>query len=145
MAVVIFFPILTFTKFIGGASAASEATLSSCQSRFAIYVGIVRACNQCLGRSLQCSNIILVIWHMTKTAQYYRPQFQARETSAHANNSVLIIQGVHMQWLNSPNSMTLYLTYSANIRTLNEAASCYLPHDQTQCIHISLLPHSTRE
>ena len=36
---------------IGGASAASEATLSSCQSRFAIFVGIVRACNQCLGRS----------------------------------------------------------------------------------------------
>ena len=29
--------------FVGGASAASEATLSSRQSRFAIYVGIVVA------------------------------------------------------------------------------------------------------
>ena len=30
---------------IGGASAASEATLSSCPLRFAIYVSIVRAIN----------------------------------------------------------------------------------------------------
>ena len=34
-------------------SAASEATLSSCQSRFAIYVGIVRACNQEPGPSIR--------------------------------------------------------------------------------------------
>ena len=30
---------------VGGASAASEATLSSCPLRFPIYVGIVRAIN----------------------------------------------------------------------------------------------------
>ena len=33
--------IIVLSKIVGGASAASEATLSSCQSRFAIYVGIV--------------------------------------------------------------------------------------------------------
>ena len=33
-------------EFVGGASAASEATLSSCPLRFAVYVGIiVRAIN----------------------------------------------------------------------------------------------------
>ena len=36
-------------RIIGGASAASEATLSSCPLRFAVYVGIiiVRAINPC--------------------------------------------------------------------------------------------------
>ena len=43
---------------IGGASAASEATLSSCQSRFAIYVGIVRACNQCLLSVVKAGSMI---------------------------------------------------------------------------------------
>ena len=33
---------------IGGASTASEATLSSSPLRFAVYVGLVRACNQSL-------------------------------------------------------------------------------------------------
>ena len=35
---------------IGGVSAASEATLSSCPLRFAVYVGLVHACNQSLRR-----------------------------------------------------------------------------------------------
>ena len=35
---------------IGGASAASEATLSSCPLRFAVYVGLVYTCNQSLRR-----------------------------------------------------------------------------------------------
>ena len=38
--------VLLEKSFIGEASAASEATLSSCQLRFVIYVGIVRACNR---------------------------------------------------------------------------------------------------
>ena len=35
--------LFSWSTIIGGASAASEATLSSCQSRFVIYVCIVRA------------------------------------------------------------------------------------------------------
>ena len=38
------------SEIIGGASAASEATLSSCPLRFAVYVGLVRTCNQSLRR-----------------------------------------------------------------------------------------------
>ena len=45
--------------FFGGAS---EATLSSCQSRFAIYVGIVRACNQLPGAGTG-STVRVVTFH----------------------------------------------------------------------------------
>ena len=41
---------LKFKNMIGGASAASEATLSSCPLRFAVYVGGFSTCNQSLRR-----------------------------------------------------------------------------------------------
>ena len=37
--------IIANSNIIGGASAASEATLSSCPLRFAVYVGLVREIN----------------------------------------------------------------------------------------------------
>ena len=47
-----------FEWLIGGASAASEATLSSCPLRFAVYVGGFSTCNQSLRR--YCSRVVVM-------------------------------------------------------------------------------------